>query len=76
MKKSPFKTLEEMSLKNMDIHLAPLSNILDIKIYGAKAEVTIGLPAHIAFRLTKGEKFTGGLLLANSEQFNSLMNND
>lgn len=73
-KKNPFLILKEMSEKNMDIQIAPLSNIIESRMNGGKGWIKIGVPADIVLRLAKGEGFMGGLLLANTEQFESLQN--
>ena len=69
-----FQKLGKMSEKNMDISLAPLSNISEINVKGKNGFVTIGVPAHMAQRLMaeKPSSFVGGLILADRKQFDSL----
>ena len=70
--RNSFDVLREMSEKNMDIQLAPLTNIISADMRGSHGEIKIGVSADIILRMAKGDKFIGGLVLANKEQFDSL----
>lgn len=67
-----FEKIQKMCDDEMDIRLAPLKNIIKVNIYGAKGEITIGVPREVAQDWMDGKEFVGGLLLANKEQFDSL----
>lgn len=69
-----FEKLGKMSKENMDIKLAPLSNILSIDINGNKGEVRIGIDRQTAQRLIDGHDFVGGLILADKKQFDAISN--
>lgn len=65
---SNFDVLKRMSERSMDIRLAPLSNIIQMKKVKAGTQVTIGCPGDVITGLTFNQ-FVGGLLLADQEQF-------
>ncbi len=67
-----FEVLKKMGENNMDIHLSPLVNIIQINKSKQGYHVTIGVSDNIGFRLSNGEQFNGGLLLANSKQFKEI----
>lgn len=71
-KRNSFEILGEMSDKNMDIQLAPLTNIIAADMHGNKGVIKIGVSADLIMRMAKGDHFVGGLILANKEQFESL----
>lgn len=69
-----FEVLAIMSAENKEILLAPLSNITSAQSgkdgYG---RVTIAVPNEVITKLLiDGNYYTGGLLLANTEQFNEI----
>ena len=67
-----FEKLQKMSDDEMDIRLAPLKNIIKVNIFGARGEITIGVPREVAQDWMDGKEFVGGLLLADKKQFDSL----
>lgn len=60
--------LREMSLRDMNIGLAPLGNVVQVQLTKAGTQVTIGWPGDIVAKLARGE-FLGGLILADAEQY-------
>ena len=69
-----FDVLKEMGVRNMDIRLAPLSNIINLN-YRKKADgtdVTIGVPGNVVAELGLTHKFAGGLILADKQQFDAV----
>lgn len=67
-----FEILQRMCDEEMDIRLAPLSNIIAVNIYGSKGQVTIGVSRAVAEELMTDKEFIGGFLLADKGQFDSL----
>jgi hypothetical protein len=67
-----FEILQRMCDGEMDIRLAPLSNIIAVNIYGGRGQVTIGVTREVAEELMTEKEFVGGFLLADKEQFDSL----
>lgn len=72
MPKNNFDVLKEMAEKNMDIQLAPMDNIIEVNSVGKKAWIKIGVTPELTIRMAKGEKFAGGFIFANKEQFDEL----
>lgn len=71
-KVNAFEVLKVMSERNMDIQLAPTSNIIGVTKVKGGYEVKIGVQNTTGLRLVSGEIFNGGLLLANSDQFKEI----
>ena len=65
---SSFDVLKVMSERDMDIRLAPLENIAELKKVKAGTEVTIGVEGDLVGAIFNG-KFVGGLILADRDQF-------
>lgn len=74
-KVNAFDVLKSMGERNMDIFLAPMINLIGIKKVKGGYEVSMGVPDEIGLRMVLGETFSGGLILANHEQF-LLVNNE
>lgn len=70
-----FEKMQIMSDRNMDIKLAPLSNISRTEIKGQNGYVTFGVPREVAQELIDEKEFVGGFLLCNKEQFDNLLIN-
>lgn len=70
--RNSFDVLKEMSEKNMDIMVAPMGNVISVDVKGHNGEIKIGVPADVAMRFAKGDRFAGGLILANADQFEEL----
>ena len=67
-----FDVLKAMCARNLDIHIAPLSNITNLKKVKAGTQVTIGVGGDWVAKLGLEQAYVGGLLLANKEQFDEL----
>lgn len=68
-----FEKMQYMSDNEMDIRLSPMSNLVDMKKKGPTCTVTFGVDERTFYDLMEGKKFAGGLLLADKEQFDSLV---
>ena len=65
--------LGRMSDQGMDIQLAPLGNITNVEVKGGNGFVTLGITQELALQLAlHPEKFVGGFLVADREQFESM----
>jgi hypothetical protein len=53
------------------LRLAPLANILNMKVVKAGTQVTIGVEGNVLARIMSGE-FCGGLLLCETKRFDEL----
>jgi hypothetical protein len=53
------------------LRLAPLANILNMKVVKAGTQVTIGVEGNVLARIMSGE-FFGGLLLCETKRFDEL----
>lgn len=67
-----FEKMQKMNDENMDIRLAPLSNICNVEIKGGNGFVTFGVPRSVAQDLIDNKEFVGGFLLCNKEQYDKL----
>ena len=67
-----FDILKKMGDSGMDIKLAPLSNIVELKKLGKNGEVTIGVDHNTIVALLSGKEYVGGLLLADKAEFESV----
>lgn len=72
MKVSNFDVMKRMSELNLDIQLAPLSNIVNLQKVKAGTNVTIGVAGNVVAALGLENKYVGGLILANREDFNRI----
>ncbi len=61
-----------MGERNLDIRLAPLDNITNLRKVKAGTQVTIGVEGDVVASIGLDHKFVGGLILADKEQFNQL----
>jgi hypothetical protein len=67
-----FDVLKRMSERSLDVRLAPLGNITNLKKVKAGTQVTIGVAGDLVAALGLENKFVGGLILADKEQFDKL----
>jgi hypothetical protein len=65
-----FDVLKEMGQRNLKIQLAPLYNVTSLKKTKHGTQVTIGVAGDIVAALGLENKFVGGLILADKEEFN------
>ncbi|MDD5304014.1 MAG: hypothetical protein PHS14_13015 [Elusimicrobia bacterium] len=63
-----FEVLKVMGERNLDIRLAPLSNILRMQKTKHGTQVTIGVGGDVLQPIYAG-RFVGGLILADKDQF-------
>lgn len=68
---SAFDVLKIMCARNLNIQLAPMENIAELKKVRAGTEVTIGVAGDMVGAIFKG-KFLGGLILADKDQFDEI----
>ena len=66
-----FDVLKVMCARNMDIRLSTLDNIIELRKVKAGTNITIGFYGDVVGAIANGN-FVGGMLLANSEQFQSV----
>lgn len=64
-----FDVLKRMGEKGLDIRLAPLGNITNLRKVKAGTQVTMGIEGNLVAALGIDNKFVGGLILADREQF-------
>lgn len=64
-----FDVLKIMGERNMDLRLAPLSNIINLKKVLAGTHVTIGVEGDVVSALGLESRFVGALILADKKQF-------
>ena len=67
-----FDVLKRMGELNLDMRLAPLDNITNLRAVKAGTQVTIGVVGNLVSALGLENKFVGGLILADKEEFNHL----
>jgi hypothetical protein len=68
--------LNHMMQNEMDVQLAPLSNITGVEIKGGNGYVTFGVTPDVAKRLLfEDNAFVGGFIVADREQFETLDDN-
>jgi hypothetical protein len=70
-KVSNFDVLKMMGARNMNIQLAPLSNLVRARAVKAGTQVTIGVCGNVVGDILK-HKYIGGLILADKEQFDAV----
>lgn len=68
-----FDILKIMGERNMDIRLAPLSNVLNIQKVKMGTKVTIGIDGDIVTKFLN-DGYVGGLILADANQFENIKN--
>lgn len=66
-----FEVLREMANRNLDINLAPITQILRMNKTRFGCEITIGAPAELMQKITLGN-YGGGLLAYNVSEFEAL----
>lgn len=66
-----FDVLKEMGKRSMNIQLAPLGNITNMRMVKAGTQITIGVAGNVIGSITLGE-FVGGLILADKAQFEQI----
>lgn len=64
-----FDICNAMSLANMDISVSPLKNITYLKKTKHGTEVTIGVAGDLVAAIGLQNKFVGGLMLIDREQY-------
>ncbi len=67
-----FDVLREMGARNLKIQLAPLDNITNLRKTRHGTEITIGAAGDLVVAIGLHNKFAGGLILADREEFNAL----
>lgn len=72
MKKvSTFEVMQAMSDRDLDIRVAPLGNVVNLKKVKAGTEVTIGVSGDMVGSIYSG-KYVGGLFLCNKDEYESI----
>ena len=71
MKPSTFDIMRVMSDRDMNIQIAPLGNVVNLKKVKAGTEVTIGVAGDMVGSIYLG-KFVGGLFLCDKEQYRQI----
>lgn len=71
MKISSFEVMKVMCERDMDIRIAPLDNVINLKKVKAGTNVTIGVGGDVVGSIFAGD-FVGGLILANKNQFREI----
>ena len=64
-----FDVLKVMGERNMDIRIAPLVNITNLRKVRAGTQVTIGVEGDVVLAIGIEQKFLGGLILADKTEF-------
>lgn len=64
-----FEKMKYMADNDLDICLAPVTNIVEWKKANGGAHVVIGIPESLLQRKLRGDVFCGGLVLMEKEQF-------
>ena len=64
-----FDICKAMALAELDIQLAPLSQVTDLRKVKAGTNVTIGVAGDMVAAIALENKYIGGLLLINREQY-------
>ena len=72
-KVSNFDVLKTMSQRGMSVQLAPLDNIVELRKVKAGTNVTIGVAGDVVGAIYNN-KFVGGLILADAEQYRQIKN--
>ncbi len=69
MKVGHFDICKVMALENQDIKVAPLGNITNLRKTKAGTEVTIGISGDEVAAIAIENRYIGGLMLINREQY-------
>jgi hypothetical protein len=72
MKINNFDVLKRMGERDLDIRMAPLDNITNLRKVKAGTQITIGFQGDVVAALGLEHKFVGALILADKEQFNAV----
>lgn len=67
-----FDVMKAMSAANMDIRLAPLSNITHLQKTKHGTLITIGVEGDVVAAIGIEGRFVGGLILCDKEQYNKV----
>ena len=67
-----FDVLKVMDERNLDVRLAPLDNIINLKKVRAGTQITIGVEGDVVSALGLEGKFVGGFILADKSQFDAI----
>lgn len=67
-----FDTMKEMAKQSMDIRVAPLSQIIEVKTNKKGGQITIGVDRQTVMDFMAGKQFCGGLFLADFKQFEEI----
>lgn len=72
MKVNNFDVLKRMGEENLDVRLAPLDNITNLRKVNAGTQITIGVAGDLVAAIGIEGKFVGGLILADKKQFEAI----
>lgn len=72
MKVGHFDICKAMSQRGMDIQIAPLENVTNLRKVKAGTQVTIGVAGDMVAAIGLEGNYVGGLLLCNREQYFAL----
>jgi len=64
-----FDICKVMAAENLDIQIAPLENVTNLRKVKAGTQVTIGVGGDVVAAIGLENKYVGGLLLCNREQY-------
>lgn len=64
-----FDICKEMAIRNMEIEVAPLDNISNLRKVKAGTQVTIGVAGDKVAAIGLEQRYIGGLMLINREQY-------
>lgn len=64
-----FDICKAMTEENLDIRISPLDNVINLRKVKAGTQVTIGVDGDVVAAIGIEDKFVGGLLLIDREQY-------
>jgi hypothetical protein len=64
-----FDICKAMAMEGLDIRIAPLENVINLRKVKAGTQVTIGVEGDVVAAIGIENKFVGGLLLMDREQY-------
>ncbi len=64
-----FDICKAMALANKDIRIAPLENVTNLRKVKAGTQVTIGIAGDLVAAIGLHNKYVGGLLLINRDEY-------
>ncbi len=64
-----FDICKEMAIRNMEIEIAPLDNVTNLRKVKAGTQVTIGVAGDKVAAIGLENRYIGGLMLINREQY-------